>query len=86
MTSVKNGDVVRSVAGHDKGLPFVVVGMDGDLGYLLLADGKTRSVTKPKKKKMKHCRLIPSGKVEAPTAYTDADIRKYLKLFLSEEA
>lgn len=44
--------IVRSRAGHDKGDLFCVIGTDGEL--LLLADGKRRTVTSPKRKKRRH--------------------------------
>ena len=56
------GDVVRSMAGHDKGRLFAVVGLDGS-GYALLADGRTRTLEKPKKKKLRHIR--PPGRLPA---------------------
>ena len=46
------GAIVCSRAGRDKGGLFVVVGMEEDI--LLLADGDTRKVEKPKRKKRKH--------------------------------
>ena len=45
-------DVVRSKAGRDKDTLMYVVGVDND--YLLLADGKGRTLEKPKRKKRKH--------------------------------
>jgi ribosomal protein L14E/L6E/L27E len=92
MKPVQKGNIVVSTAGHDKGLPFAVVGVDGvDGQYLLLADGKTRLITKPKKKKIKHCRVLPEKELSVKLFQdgkepSDAFIRKYLKLFLSEEA
>ena len=46
------GDVVRSLAGHDKGTLFCVVDTEGD--FLLLADGKERKLNSPKRKRRKH--------------------------------
>ncbi len=51
------GTVVRSAAGHDRGLLLVVVaGMDEH--HVLVADGKTRKLIAPKKKKMQHLRML----------------------------
>ena len=91
MTSVQKGKVVISTAGHDKGLYFAVVGVKEENGLLLLADGKNRLITKPKKKKIKHCKVLPEKDLsmnlfEDGKEPSDAFIRKYLKLFLSEEA
>ena len=52
------GRFVRSLSGRDKEGIFVVVGVT-DEGYLLLADGKTRKLETPKRKKRKHAELLP---------------------------
>ena len=44
----RTGAIVRSKAGHDKGLLFCVVGTQD--GYLLLANGKQRKLAAPKRK------------------------------------
>jgi ribosomal protein L14E/L6E/L27E len=49
---LKRGDVVRSLAGHDRGQLFCVTETDGD--FLLLADGKGRKLNSPKRKRRKH--------------------------------
>ena len=49
-------DVVRSTAGHDAGKLFYVIGTDD--GYLLLANGKDRSLEQPKRKKRKHAQKV----------------------------
>ena len=46
------GMLVYSKAGRDKGKLFLVLNTENDFVYL--ADGDTRRVTKPKKKKLKH--------------------------------
>ena len=49
---VIRGSLVYSIAGRDKGAIFVVIDKEGDWVYL--ADGDTRRVEKPKKKRLKH--------------------------------
>ena len=49
-------DVVIPTAGRDAGKLFYVVGTDPV--YLLLANGKDRTLEKPKKKKRKHARKV----------------------------
>ena len=49
-------DVVVSTAGHDKGQYFYVIGCDQT--YLTLADGKGRTLEKPKIKKRKHAQKV----------------------------
>lgn len=49
------GSVVISKAGRDKTDWFIVLGLDGD--YAMLANGASRKVDKPKKKKLKHLQM-----------------------------
>ena len=52
MTEITRGSLVYSRAGRDKGTLFLVLKRDGEFVYL--ADGDTRQVENPKKKKLKH--------------------------------
>ena len=45
-------DVVSPTAGREAGKLYYVVGLDGE--FILLANGKDRSLEKPKRKKRKH--------------------------------
>ena len=49
-------DVVVSTQGRDAGKLFYVIGTDD--AFLLLANGKDRSLEKPKRKKRKHARKV----------------------------
>ena len=49
-------DVVKSIAGRDQGEWFYVI--DADPTYLLLANGKDRTLDKPKRKKRKHVEKV----------------------------
>ena len=49
-------DVVVSVAGRDQGELFYVI--DADPVYLILANGKDRTLDKPKRKKRKHVQKV----------------------------
>ena len=51
--------IVRSLAGRDEGGLFCVVGVEGD--FLRLADGKTRKVTRPKRKRRSHAEYVGTG-------------------------
>ena len=46
------GQVVRSIAGRDNGKGFIVVRTEPNFVYV--ADGETRKLEAPKKKKLKH--------------------------------
>ena len=54
--SIKISDVVVSTAGRDKDELFYVIGEEPL--YLLLANGKDRSLDKPKRKKRKHVQKV----------------------------
>jgi ribosomal protein L14E/L6E/L27E len=80
---MKQGQIVIVKKGRDKGRFMVVlaVGLCEEKVYLTLADGKTRTLSKPKKKKAKHVQptnsyvdLTRAG----PRGLQDADIRKML--------
>ncbi|MDO4516846.1 MAG: KOW domain-containing RNA-binding protein [Bacillota bacterium] len=81
----RRGDVVRSAAGHDKGLLFLVVKEEGD--FLWLADGKSRKLEAPKKKRRKH--VVSAGFWTHPVAgrmkdgepVLDSEIRRALAAF-----
>ena len=49
-------DVVVSTAGHDQGKLFYVI--DEDTNYLTLANGKDRTLDKPKRKKLRHVQKV----------------------------
>ena len=49
-------DVVVSTAGHDQGKLFYVI--DEDPVYLILANGKDRTLDKPKRKKRRHVQKV----------------------------
>ena len=80
------GQVVLSTAGHDKGRTFVVVGQAGD-SAVLIADGRTRTMDRPKKKKIRHLRA-GSGSIDwirerilCRVRIYDHEIRKHLEPF-----
>ena len=50
------GSFVYSKCGHDKGGLFLTIS-ESDGGYVLLADGMTRKLQKPKRKKVIHIEL-----------------------------
>lgn len=91
MDDVGRGSIVLSLSGRDRANFFFVIGFE-DENYLLLADGKFRSIDHPKRKKIKHCKLIKAvgneriaEKLQTGERVSDADLRKALKLFLKEE-
>ena len=81
-------DVVVSTAGRDQGKLFYVIGTDPV--YLLLANGKDRTMDKPKRKKRKHVKKVlrsetrVAGKLTAGDKVLNSELRRDLA-FLSRE-
>jgi len=81
-------DVVTSTAGRDQGKLFYVIGTDQV--YLLLVNGKDRTVEKPKRKKRKHVRKVlrpetrVAGKIRTGDKVLNSELRRDLA-FLSRE-
>lgn len=75
MYTVKVGSVVRALAGREKDRCFVAAAVDG--GFVYIADGKERKLSKPKKKSMKH--ISPVGAVIDTEGLTDKKLRGLLR-------
>jgi ribosomal protein L14E/L6E/L27E len=73
----KEGTIIMSKAGHDKGSFYAVVGSDG--GKPLIADGRRRKLAKPKAKNPKH--IARTNTVIDMTDLTDKKLRGYLHSF-----
>ncbi len=71
------GRVAISTAGRDRGRAMLTVGV-ADGNHLLLADGVTRKLAAPKKKKLKHLKLTDSV-IDLTDGMCDADVRKALE-------
>lgn len=74
------GDIVISLKGHDKTKPFVVMAEVGT-DFVLIADGKTRSVEKPKLKRKRHLRAAEPSGITHPT---NAALKKRINKFISD--
>ena len=80
--------IVRSLAGHDKGELFCVLDTDGT--YLLLCDGKRRRTTHPKRKKGVHVACAGEfqhpalEKIRAGQEVSDSEIRRALAAFRAQ--
>ena len=74
--------IVKSAAGRDKGKLFFVLDTEGD--FLLLADGKTRKVENPKRKKRKHAVFAMDSdtrvaeKIRSGEKITNSEVRRTL--------
>lgn len=72
------GDIVKSLSGHDKDCLYVVVGENSR--FVMLADGKNKLLSNPKKKNLKHVASIGERvNLEKYNPLYDAHIRKELK-------
>ena len=71
------GTVVKAKAGRDDERNFVVTEVCGDGRYVLIADGKTRKLDKPKRKNIKH--LAVSNTVIDLNEITDKKLKMILK-------
>lgn len=55
--NLAKGQLVKSMAGHDKGEYFLIYQIVDD-NYVMIVNGKTRKLEKPKLKKIKHLSKI----------------------------
>lgn len=72
------GQIVKSIAGHDKGNYFLVTDVNGKV--LTLCDGKYRPLERQKKKKEIHIAQT-SAFVDLTVVKTNREIRKAIKNF-----
>ena len=70
------GDVVRSIAGHDKGSLMLVCEISGD--DVFVVDGRLRKLEKPKKKNRKHLRFTARPANEPDVPESNSSVRKIL--------
>ena len=64
-------DVVLSTTGRDKDKLFYVIGIEGE--YLLLANGKDRTLDKPKRKKQKHVQKVLRSETRVAVKLVNGD-------------
>ena len=82
---VDKSSLVVSKAGRDQGQLFYVV--DADEQYVYLADGKSRKLEKPKRKKRKHVQQVPrtesriAEKIRNGEKVLNSELRKELAGF-----
>lgn len=78
---IKKSSVVKSMAGRDRDMFFIVLDII-DENFCLLTDGKLRRVENPKKKKLKHVRFqcennLPiAHKIITGEKITNSEVRK----------
>ena len=86
---IAKADIVQSEAGRDKGKLFFVLDMEGE--FLLLADGKSRKVETPKRKKRRHVQFVAaddnrlSHKIKSEEKITNSELRRALAVFREKD-
>ena len=77
------GMLASSKAGHDKDSVYVIIREDGE--YIYVADGKSRTVERPKRKNKKHIQLIKKKRMPEPkNGFSDLAIKRTIKEYLRE--
>jgi len=85
---IAKSNIVRSNAGRDQGKLFCVMNVEGE--YLLLADGKSRKVELPKRKKRRHVLFVAdddtrlSAKIRGEEKVTNSELRRVLAEYRGE--
>ena len=88
LPDIQISDVVMSTDGRDQGEWFYVI--DADPVYLFLANGKDRTIEKPKRKKRKHTKKVlrsetrVAGKILSGDKVLNSELRRDLA-FLARE-
>ena len=88
LPDIQISDVVMSTAGRDQGEWFYVI--DADSVYLFLANGKDRTIERPKRKKRKHTKKVlrsetrVAGKILSGDKVLNSELRRDLA-FLARE-
>ena len=88
ISEINISDVVQSTAGRDQGQWFYVI--EADPIYLMLANGKDRTLEKPKRKKRKHVTKVlrsetrVAGKILSGDKVLNSELRRDLA-FLARE-
>ena len=83
---IVKSNIVKSAAGRDEGDLFFV--LDTQEEFLLLADGKTRRVEKPKKKKCKHVTFVGEShsvvaeKIRSSEKITNSELRRAIAAYV----
>lgn len=81
MERIQAGMAAISMAGHDEGQLYMILKAEGE--YVFLADGRLRTIEKPKKKNVKHIQimkkvLLADGDCETKNIKNE-EIRRILK-------
>ncbi len=87
---IQISDIVRSTAGRDKGMLFLVIATEE--GYAVLSDGRRRKLENAKRKKLKHlrfesrCESRAAQKLQSGEKVTNSELRRTLAEFTAKSA
>lgn len=77
------GMLAVSKAGRDRGSLYVIIKEAGEDVYL--ADGRNRTISRPKRKNRKHIQIIKKIRMEKPQdGYRDLEIKRTIKKYQEE--
>ena len=82
--NINPADLIKATAGREKGKYFMVFSVSDN--YVMICDGKGRTVTNPKKKKIKHIKNLNYSlnlirkKLEEGKEINNSEIRKEIRL------
>lgn len=77
------GMLATSKAGHDKDSVYVVIREEGE--YIYVADGRSRTADRPKRKNKKHVQLIKKKRMPEPeNGFDDLEMKRVIKEYLRE--
>ena len=85
---IDRSSLIVSKAGRDKGQLFFVI--DADEQYVYLADGKSRKLEKPKRKKRRHVLFVAADesrladKIKRSEKITNSELRRTLAAYRGE--
>ncbi|MEW5783724.1 MAG: KOW domain-containing RNA-binding protein [Bacillota bacterium] len=88
MDQLKPGQLVRSLAGRDKGEHYLVIAV-ADPGRVLVVDGRRRTMARPKKKNTAHLqryeRRVEIEELIHARKLTDSQVIRYIKELAPQE-
>lgn len=77
------GMLATSKAGHDKDSLYVIIWEDGE--YIYVADGRVRTMERPKRKNKKHIQLIKKKRLpESEKGFDNLEIKRFIKEYRRE--
>lgn len=84
------GEIVESLQGRDKGCLYAVCEVLPN-GFVSVADGVKKTLAQPKKKNVKHLKLLPANLADGGITYPwgkdfDTQTAHYIKVFKSAQA